>query len=128
MHQTTSENYVEHLTVKCTLYTLNTCFQDPKFCPFHSTICRFKIQSCWKSAKSEMHRMTSDLSWTCNNQNYSIYTKCLHSRPKMFVRFALRPAVFKIQGWWKSEISEMYRMSSDWLWSLNSQKYLMYTK
>ena len=36
------------------------------------------------------------------------------------VRFILRPAVFRIEGCW---ISEIYRMTSDWLWNHNSQMY-----
>ncbi len=42
-----------------------------------------------------------------------------------FVCFALWLAVSKIQG---CQISEMHRVTPNWTWTLNSQKYLMYTE
>ncbi len=41
-----------------------------------------------------------------------------------FRPFDLRSAVFKIQVHWKSE---MHRMTPNWTWALNSQKYSIYT-
>ena len=38
------QNDLEHLTVKNTLYTLNTCPQGSNFCSFHSTTSCYKVQ------------------------------------------------------------------------------------
>ena len=42
-----------------------------------------------------------------------------------FASFALRPTVVEIQGCPKSE---MHRMTSEWPWTLNSQRYHLYSK
>ncbi len=44
---------------------------------------------------------------------------------QILVRFALRLAVSEIQGLQKSE---MHRVTPNWTWTLNSQKYSIYTK
>ena len=69
----------EHLTVKSSLYTLNTYLTSPKFAPSCSAISRF-----WgtRSPKSEMHRMTPN--WTFNSQKYSVHTKYLSLRSKVW--------------------------------------------
>ncbi len=41
------------------------------------------------------------------------------------VRFALQPLVFEIECRQKAE---MHRMTPNWTWTLNSLKYLIYTK
>ncbi len=41
----------EHLTVKSTLYTLNTYPWGPPFAPFRSTISRFRDTTCTRSVK-----------------------------------------------------------------------------
>ncbi len=41
----------EHLTVKSSLYTLNTYPRGPNFSPFRSTISRFQDKTCTRSAK-----------------------------------------------------------------------------
>ncbi len=43
----------------------------------------------------------------------------------MLVQFALRPAVSEMQDCQKSGV---HRMTPNWTWTLNSQKYPIYTK
>ncbi len=52
---------------------------------------------------------------------YCIYTETLTPDAKMLVRLALRRVIFKVQGCRKLQISEMYRMTSDWPWTLTVQ-------
>ncbi len=44
---------------------------------------------------------------------------------EIFMHFALQSAIFEIQGCGKSE---KHRMTSDWLWTLNCQKYTVFTE
>ncbi len=63
---------LEHLTVKSTLYTLNTYPRGPNFDPFLSMTSHF-----WDTKglqKSEMHQMTSKWTWTLNSQKYHVHT------------------------------------------------------
>ncbi len=88
-----------------TACTLNTYLRGPRF-SFHSTASRFRDTRLLKLEKSEMHRMTSNWSWTLNSQNCPAYIKYLFRGPN----FVLRPAAFKVQGWCKSEI----RKCTEW--------------
>ncbi len=74
--------------------------------------------------------MISDWPWTLNSQKYPVYTKYLTTTTpaQILFQFALPLALFEIQGWRKSEKSEMYPMTSEWPWTLNSQKYHVYSK
>ena len=115
------QNDLELLTVKTAMCTLNTYLRGPIFCPFFSTTRCFQGTKCTRSWRigtfgNAQNDLTDLKHLTIKNTLYMYY----------FVRFALRPSVFKIQGCWKSEISEMHRMTL--LWNLNSQKYLIYTK
>ncbi len=78
------------------------------------------MQGCWKS---KIHQWPQrDLKYL--NVKSTLCTLCTHEA-RICVRFALRPAVFKIQGRCKSEVS---RMTPDWPWTLNSQTYPIYIK
>ena len=63
--------------------------------------------------------------WTLNSQRYSYSThrKCppgsAHPEVQILLHFTLRPAIFEIQD---LKIRKMYWMTSDWSWTLNSQK------
>ena len=89
----------------------------------------FKIAGYRKSEKSQMHRI-----WPQNYldhvtvKKYPVYSKYLPLRHKFSSILLYDQPLFKIHGCWKSEISEMYQMISDWLWNPNSQKYLIYNK
>ena len=74
---------LEHLTVRSTLYTLNTYPWGPNFGAFYSatTVAVSEIQG---RQKSEMHRMTPNWTWTLNSQKYTVYTKCLPLGPKFW--------------------------------------------
>ena len=65
--------------------------------------------------------MTSEWPWIHNSQKYAVYIKYLPPiEVQIFVRFPRRPAVFNVQGCWKSQ---MHRMTSDWSWTHDNQKY-----
>ena len=55
--------------------------------------------------------MSSDWPWTHNGQQHTVHLKYFNSQCPDFgsFRWPLWPAVFKTQGCWKSEKSEMYR-------------------
>ncbi len=46
------QNELEYLTVKSTLFTLNTYFRDPNFCPFHFTTSCFEDTMLLKIGKN----------------------------------------------------------------------------
>ncbi len=48
-----------------------------------------------------------------------------YHRDNVGVRFALRPSLFEIQGYWKSE---MHQMTPEWSWALYCQKYPVFSK
>ncbi len=74
---------IEHLTVKGTLYTIDTYPWSPNFGPLRSTTSRFRDTTCTRGRrKSEMHRMTPNWIWTLNSQKFSICTKWLPLRSK----------------------------------------------
>ena len=89
-------------------------------------------QTFWDTKLSIIGHAPNDLKmiWTFNRETspVSIKYNVPTSEVQFFVCIALQPSVFKVPGCWKSEISEMYWMTSDWLWNLNSQKYLIYIK
>ncbi len=70
--------------------------------------------------------MTSQLHYTLTVQTIlhtlSTYTR----RPYLGRGFTLWPAVFDIQGCWKSEKSVVHRMTPERPWTLNNQKYPLY--
>ncbi len=66
---------LDHITVKRTLYTLNTYPWGPNFSPFRSTISRFRDIWCTKWAKIGNAPNDPNWTWTLNSQKYPIYTK-----------------------------------------------------
>ena len=50
----------------------------------------------------------------------------IYPEDQILVHFTLWRAVFEIQGCRKSENLEMHRLTLDWPWILNGQKYLIY--
>ncbi len=99
------------VTVKNTLYTLNTYpWGVPNFGPFRHMTCRFQDTG---SPKIRMHRISPNWTWNLI-QKYSVCNKYLPPEAQMLVRFALRPAVFKIQGRRKLE---MHQMIPNWTWN-----------
>ncbi len=119
----------EDLTVKNTLYALNTYPEAQILVNFALWLAISEIQHVHGRRKSQMHQMTPIWTWKLNRQKYSICTKYLiTSEAQILVRFAIRLAVSKIQhlqSQWKLEI---HRMTPNWTWRLNSQKYSIYTK
>ena len=100
------QNELEHLTVKSTLYTLNTYPWGPNCGPFHSTISHFRDTRCTSSVKIgnvpndpklnlntwtrfwykrswKIGNASNDPNWTWtpNSQKYSINTKYLPQWP-----------------------------------------------
>ena len=89
---------LEHLTVKGTLYTLNTYPWGSNFGLFCSTIKHFQDTTC---TRLPINRNCTEWPQTklqhWNSQKYSIYTKYLPQGRKIMVRFTLWLAVSKIQ-------------------------------
>ncbi len=110
---------------------LSTCPRGSNFGPLRSTTSCFS-DSRWskigklRSAANDLGMMT--LNTEQSSQRYPVYTKILIPDGPIFVYFAVQLAVFKMQGCWKSEISEMYWLILDWSWILNGQGYPVYTK
>ncbi len=82
---------LSHLTVKSTLYTLNTYPYGPNFRPFRSTTSRF-----WDTRSSKIANAPSD-----PNLNLTTYQSILHHvhdpispEVQILVRFALRLALY----------------------------------
>ncbi len=73
----------------------------------------FEIQCCRKLEKSERHQITSDWPWTLTTKS-TLYIHYVPSKPRFLSAFPLWPAIFKIQGYWKSKKMEMHQVSSDW--------------
>ncbi len=61
--------------------------------------------------------------WTLSFQS-ALY-RIITSEAQTLVHFTLRPVVFHIWGCWKLKV---YWMTSDWPWTLNCQKYPVYTE
>ena len=113
------QNDFEYLTVKSTLYTLNIYLPGQNILLFHSTTnCFQDHRSSWKSAKYEMHRMTSDRSWTLNNQIYPICTKSLPLGPNL-VAFCSTASRFR-----DTSLSKIGKITSYWFWTLNDKSTL----
>ncbi len=66
---------LEDLTVKSTLYTLNTYPWGPNFCPFRSTISRFQDKTYTRTAKIRNAPNDPNWTWRLNSQKYPMYTK-----------------------------------------------------
>ncbi len=116
---------LEYLTVKKSiLYKLKTYPLGPQICGrYVLRIAVSEIQGC---QKSKMQRMTPNWIPTFNIQKNTLKT---YARGQNFGPFHCTTIRFQcIQGFWKLQISGMYRMTSNLLWSLHSQKYLIYTK
>ena len=123
MHWIISD-WPKHLTVKRTLYVLNTYPQSPDFHPFELSPqpAVFEIQAC---RKSEMYWMTPDWPWPLTVKKVPCIHWILTSEAEICIRFTLQPSVLKIQGCRKSDT---HRMTSDWPWTLNCQKHPVYTE
>ena len=112
---------LEDLTGKSIIYTLHTYPRGPNFGPFRSTT------SCFRDTRSSKignapsdHKLNLDEHLTVK----ILYMHILYlpQGAQTLVHFALRLAVSEIhvQGGQKSE---MHRMTPNWTWTLNSQKY-----
>ncbi len=99
------------------LRTLNAYPRGPNFGPFRSTISVFhKIaenRKCTEWPQTELEHLTV---------KSSVYTLNTYPRGPNFAPFR---STIKIQGCRKSET---HRMTPTWTWTLNSQKYSVYTK
>ena len=99
--------------------------QSPKFHPiflYDQLFSRYNVNNhkCTKWPQNDLEVKSQKVA---KSALYTLNT--LYLRGPNFVRFTLWPTVFKIQGCWKSE---MHRMTSKSLWTLNRQTYLAYTK
>ncbi len=85
----------------------------------------FEIQVCRESEKSRYAsndlRMTLKPKLPCKEQ-------IIAQQAQLLGCFALRPSVSEIRFFRKSEKAGMQRMTSDWPYTLNSQKYPVYSK
>ncbi len=106
------QNDLEHLVKR--IYPVYIKYQPQRynFFPFHST------DSCFQDTC--LSKVGKIWSWTLKNQNCPICTKYLTPRPNFSSVLLYNPPFFQ------PEISEMYRMTSDWFWNLNSQTYLIW--
>ncbi len=88
-----SQNDFKHLTVKSTLYVLNSHPQGANFTPFCSTTSLFrdtrlsKIRKCTEWPENDLKHLTV---------NSTLYTLNTHPEAQISLRFALRPLVFQI--------------------------------
>ena len=80
---------LEHLTIKSTLYTINTHLWSPNFGPFRSMISHFRDTICTMSAKIGNAPNDPKL-------NLDIWQSILTPESQILVGFCLRPAVSKI--------------------------------
>ncbi len=116
---------LKHLTVKITLHTLNTYPRGSNFGPFRSTVSRFRDTTCTRWAKIGNAPNDPKLNLSTWQSKVLFIHLILTHEVQIFVRFALRLGVSKIQGRQKSE---MHRVTPNWISTLYSQKYLIYTK
>ncbi len=94
------QNDLKHLTAQSTLYTLNT-HPRAKISPsFSVRPAIFTIQSC---RKSEMHRMTPEMTLSTYLTKVPCIPWILTHNAQISLCFTLRTAVFEIQGFdnWK---------------------------
>ncbi len=82
---------LEHLTVKSTLYTLNTYPCGPNFRSFRSTTSRFR-----DTKSSKIGNAPSDPKLNLNTSKVPYVNYVLSPEVQSLVRFALRPPVSKI--------------------------------
>ncbi len=89
---------------------------------FDHWLSRYKV-----GLKSEMDRMTPNWIWTLNSQN-TLYT--LNTQPwgPNFGPFRSTISRFRDTTCTNHQKLEMHRMTPNWTWTLNSQKYSIYTK
>ena len=114
---------LEHLTVKNTLHILITYSWVPNFHPFCSMTSRFQDIMLLKIRNFGNVPNYLTLILKMLTVKSTSYIRLNYSR----ARFSLQPAILEIQGCCKSRKTKMYWMTSYWLWTLNSQKYLIYT-
>ncbi len=117
-----------HLTVKSTLYTLYTYPWGPNFAPFRSTISRFWDRTCTKSVKFGNAPNDPKLNLNTYQSKVLYIHLILPQEVQTLVSFALQLAVSEIQHVQGGHKSEVHRMTLNWTWTLNSQKYSIYTK
>ncbi len=111
----------EHITVKSTLYILNTYPWCPNFGPFHSMTSSFQDtikvtenRKCTEWPQTELGHLTVKT---------TLYTLNIYSRGPNFG--PLRSTTSCIPDWGHKKL-EMHRMTRNWTWTLNSQKYILY--
>ncbi len=124
-----------YLTMKNTVYIYQVPTTEPQiFVCFALRPSIVKIQGCWKWEISHMYQMTPD--WyrilTVKSTSYTAIS-IITPEVQIWVRFGLQP-FSRFQDTRLSRLLkfekkiEMYQMTSKWPWTLNSQKYLAYTK
>ena len=100
---------------------------DPKL--WTQILVRFALQIAVSEIqgrqKSETHRMPPNWTWTLNSQKYPVYTKYVLLRPKFWSGLLYDQPFSRYKVVDKSEISEMYRMTSNWHWNAKSKKILL---
>ncbi len=98
-----------------------------KSIPFRSTNSRFRDTTCTRSGKIGKHRMTQNWTWTLNSKN-TLYTKYMlntYVRGPNIGPFSSASSRFLDTRLSKSE---MHRITPNWTWTRNSQKYPTCTK
>ncbi len=80
---------------------------------------RYKVVENWKNGKCTKLPQNELEHLTIKSNLYTLVTP----KAQILVFFTIRPPIFKVQGCRKSEKSQMHRMTSEWLWTLNSQNY-----
>ena len=91
----------KHLTVKRTLYTLNTHRRDQNFNPFRSTRSRFRdirFSKCTEWPQNALNHVTA---------KSSLLHWMFIPQAQISLHFALRPSIFEIQACWKSQMHWM---------------------
>ncbi len=107
------QNDPRHLTVKSTLYILNTHPRGPNFTPFCSMTSRF-----WDTRLLKIGNAPNDLEWpqALNRQKYPVYTEYTHLRFKFQFQVSLCDHPFS-----RYKVVENHQCSE---WTQNDHKHL----
>ena len=121
-----AQTELENLTVKITLYTLHT--------PKAQILVRFGlrfavsvIQHVQGRRKSKMHQWPQTELEDLTVKS-TLYTPSTYPEAQILVRFALPLAISEMQHVQGQRKLEMHRMTPNWTWRLDSQKYSIYTQ
>ena len=120
-HQLTSE-WPWTLNSLGTLYTLNAYLRGPIFFFFCFTLRTTvsKIQGCWKLAKSEMHRMTSDWSWTLITLKNTLYILNTYPEAQILILFCSTTTFFQDTINWLLKMANFWYVPNDLRLTLKS--------